>query len=116
MRKEQTIHRTVVRHLVLRGSPGVVWFHPPNGGYRRPVEAKILNGLGVKAGVSDLIFLHQGRFFALELKADKGRTTPAQREFIESVKLAGGSGEVAHGLDNALKVLENWGLLQGRIQ
>jgi hypothetical protein len=39
-----------------------VYFHPANGGYRRPVEAAIMKALGVRAGVSDLIFLHRSQF------------------------------------------------------
>jgi hypothetical protein len=37
----------------MQSSPGVFAFHVPNGGYRRPIEAKILQGLGVVPGVPD---------------------------------------------------------------
>ena len=60
-RPEDAIQRTIVQHLETRGVPGLVWFAVPNGGYRRPVEAAIMKGLGVKAGVPDVIAIHNGR-------------------------------------------------------
>jgi hypothetical protein len=39
----------------------------PNGGWRSPIEAAILKGLGVQPGVPDLILVRDGRPFALEL-------------------------------------------------
>lgn len=93
--------------------PGLVAFHVPNGGARKPVEAAIFKSLGVRAGVSDVIALHLGRFFALELKAEDGRPTEAQMQFILDVNAAGGFASIASGLDQALRVLETWGLLRG---
>jgi hypothetical protein len=71
-RPEQIIHRTIVAHLRARAVPGCTWWHTPNGGWRSPVEAAIFKSLGVRAGVADLLLLHDGQFFALELKAPAG--------------------------------------------
>ena len=111
---EQNVQRAVCQHLRQRGASGLVWFHVPNGGRRSPVEAAIFNGLGVHAGVSDLILLHDGRAFALELKTERGRPTAAQTQFISEFRAAGGEGSIAHGLNQALHTLENWKLLRGR--
>jgi hypothetical protein len=54
-RPEDSIQRAVFEHLRVRGAPNVFAFHPANGGYRRPVEASILKGLGVYAGVPDRV-------------------------------------------------------------
>jgi hypothetical protein len=70
---EATIQSAVLAHLRARGAPGVFAFHPANGGYRRPTEAAILKDLGVAPGVPDVIAIHQGRIYALELKAEGGR-------------------------------------------
>ena len=110
---EQQIHRAVVQHLRQRGAPGLVFFHPPNGGYRRPVEAAILKGLGVRAGVSDLLLWHDGKCFALELKSAGGRATEAQLAFLADMEKAGAYTALAEGLDRALRTLEVWGLLRG---
>ena len=98
---EQIIQRAVCQHLHQRGAAGLVWFHVPNGGRRSPVEAAIFNGLGVRAGVSDLILLHDGRAFALELKTERGRPTAAQIQFISEFRAAGGEASIANGLDQA---------------
>lgn len=116
MLSENAIQRAVFQHLRSRGAPGVFAFHPANGGFRRPIEAKILKGCGVLAGVPDIIALHNGNFYAIELKAMKGRPTVAQLECIDAIRNAGGHAVVCHGLDEALRVLESWGLLQGALQ
>jgi hypothetical protein len=110
---EAQIQRCVFQHLRARGAPGVCAFHPANGGYRKPIEAKILQGLGVRAGVPDVIVIHQGRCYALELKAEGGRATPKQLEAIAAMEAAGAYCCIAEGLDRALACLESWGLLRG---
>jgi hypothetical protein len=85
-RPEQIIQRAVFDHLRTRAARGVFAFHVPNGGYRKPIEAAILKGLGVKAGVPDVIALHQGRVYGLELKAAGGSATPKQLETIAAWK------------------------------
>jgi len=73
-----------------------------------------MKSLGVRA--ADLILLHAGRMFALELKAEDGRPTAAQMQFISDFNAAvapNGDACIAHGLDRALRILETWGLLRG---
>jgi hypothetical protein len=115
-RPEDLIQRAVVQHLRQRGVPGLVFWHTPNGGKRKPIEASIFKGLGVRAGVSDIIAVHAGRIFALELKADDGRPTEAQLEFLSDLNRAGAFVAVATGLDKAIATLEAWGLLSGKAQ
>jgi hypothetical protein len=110
---EQAIQRAVCQHLRQRGAAGLVWWHTPNGGRRRPVEAAIFDGLGVRPGVADLIMLRDGRAFALELKTAAGRPTAAQMRFISEFRTAGGEASIVNGLDQALRTLETWGLLRG---
>jgi hypothetical protein len=43
--------------------------------------------LGARAGVADLILVHRGRAFALELKADDGRPTVEQMAFVSDLLL-----------------------------
>jgi hypothetical protein len=111
---EAQIQRAVFQHFRARGAPGVFAFHPANGGYRRRVEAKILQGQGVRAGTPDIIAIHQGRCYALELKAEGGRLTPKQLEAIAAMEAAGAFTAIAEGLDRALACLEAWGILRGR--
>lgn len=112
-RPEDTIQRAVVAHLRQRGAPGLVFVHVPNGGKRKPIEAAIFKGLGVRAGASDLLLWHAGKSFALELKTEEGRPTESQLEFLADMERAGAFTCLCHGLDPALRVLEGWGLLRG---
>ena len=111
---EQDLQRAVVRHLEARGATSLVYFHVPNGGLRSRVEAAIFKGLGVRAGVPDIILFASGQFYALELKAPGKKPTKAQLEFLQAFRLAGGKTAWADNLDDALSILELWRLLRGR--
>ena len=89
MRPEAQIQRAVIEHLRWRGVPNSFAFHPANGGWRTAVEGAILKGMGVVAGVPDIIIIHAGKVFGLELKTDAGRLTDIQRETIEIMRRAG---------------------------
>lgn len=110
---EAQIQRAVVQHLRMRGAPGLVYFHVPNGGSRGKIEGAIFKGMGVRAGVSDLILLHHNKFFCLELKAEGGRASEAQMTFLSEADAAGAYTAMPTGLDAALATLEAWGLLRG---
>src|SRR5271169_3463158 len=66
---EQQIQRAVFEHLAIRAASAVFAFHPPNGGWRSRVEAAILKGVGVRAGLPDVVAVKNGQCYALELKA-----------------------------------------------
>jgi hypothetical protein len=111
---EQEIHKTVFAHLRARAAPGVFAFHPANGGYRRPAEAKILQGLGVTSGVPDIIAIKNGRTYGLELKRIGGKATDNQLACLAAMERAGAVTAIAEGLDQAIGQLEEWELLRGR--
>jgi hypothetical protein len=60
---EQQIQRAVFEQLKLRPASGI-------GGYRAPIEAKVLKSLGVMAAGRDLILIRGGRTYGLELKSE----------------------------------------------
>jgi len=109
---ETQLQIAVAKHIRARGVRGLVWFHPANGGYRTKAEASIFKAMGVRAGVSDLVLFHAGRFFCLELKAKGGRASEDQMAFISEADAAGAYTALAEGLDAALATLEAWGLLR----
>lgn len=93
---EEQLHRACVNYLRIAMPPppdGAVWWHTPNQrGTRAKYEAAILKALGVRAGIPDLLFLHQGRLLAVELKAPEGGSlTERQRETQELLEQAGAS-------------------------
>lgn len=115
-RPEQEIHRVVISHLVTRPVRNLVWFHPPNSLPSSRLQGAIHKGLGMRAGVSDLILLHNQRFYALELKAPGKKPTADQHRFLQDVTLAGGTADWADSADAAILRLEAWGLLRGSMQ
>jgi hypothetical protein len=113
-RPEDVIQRAVLEHLRLRAPRTAYWFHVANGGGRSPIEAAILKGLGVRAGVPDLLIIYGGKTYGLELKADGNKSTKLQIEAQDAMRVAGAEVAVAIGLDAALQQLEQWQLLRGR--
>jgi hypothetical protein len=113
-RAEDAIQRAVVLHYQQRRAPGVFMFSVPNGGYRRAIEAAIMRGTGTVAGVPDMIWIKDGRVYALELKAPGGRVSANQLATIAEMENAGACTCSADGLDVALGWLEATGLLRGR--
>ena len=110
---EAALQHSVIQHLTWRARPGAFFFYLPLGGYRTCVEGAILKAIGTVAGVPDIICIFQGRVYALELKAGRGRLTDVQRVVQERLREAGANVAITHGIDHALRVLEGWGLLRG---
>jgi hypothetical protein len=110
---EAEIQRAVFGHWRCRAVPAAFAFHPANGGWRSPIEAAILKGLGLAPGVPDFIAVHRGHTFALELKTPNGKLSERQETTQAAMRAAGASVATAHGLDAALDQLERWKLLRG---
>ena len=123
---EDAIQIAVADQLRARAKTGVVWWHTPNGarlggkfvkaknGKSFPIQGKRLKKFGVRAGVSDILAFFNGEMFCLELKAPGGRPSEGQLEFLSDMQEQGAYGCIAEGLNEAIAVLEAWGLLRGR--
>jgi hypothetical protein len=111
-RPEQQLQKAVRDHLRWRAAPGTFAFHCPNGGARSPIEARIFKSQGVVAGVPDVIILHDGKTYGLELKAAGGRLSPAQRGCHAQRRAAGAEVATAVGIDAALAQLAEWRLFK----
>ncbi len=107
---EDAIQRACVQFLELR-KPPCLWFHPPNGGARSKVEAAIFQGLGVKAGVPDFIFLWYCGRGVVEVKTPTGRLSPAQKNFRDACHEMEIPWALIRGVDELAGVLLEWGLL-----
>lgn len=63
-RPEQIIQIGVAKELykleAISKGEDFFFFHPANGGWRSPVEAGIMQAMGVRAGVSDLFLMFPG--------------------------------------------------------
>ena len=82
-------------------------YHVPNGGKRNPKEAARMNGMGVRAGVSDFCLpVPRGAFHGLylELKAGDNKPTEKQREWIAKMQAQGYAAYWATGWEEAMRV------------
>lgn len=85
---------------VLDATPGVWYFMPSMNGYGR-------------AGIPDIIGSYKGRFFAVEVKAAKGKLTPAQERErdklleIGAVWVLAQGGSAAYVVSRMLKEFDN---------
>jgi len=116
--EQARVHIPLAVHIRQRAVPGLVWWHSPQGAYyNNDRQGALMKALGVRPGVSDLVFLSRGQFYALELKRLKGgRATAEQMQFLADIERAGGIVAIAAGLDEALSILERWNLIQGSTQ
>ena len=74
---------------------GAYYFMPPANGYGR-------------AGIPDIVGCHNGKFFAIECKAGKGKTTALQDRELTRIQEAGGVAIVVNetNLPDVHKLLE----------
>lgn len=125
--EERSMHLALAEVITYRAVAGLVWWHTPNEGARRVrqntrtgqwfcPEGSILKRLGMRAGVSDLVFIlpPTGRVAVLELKAPRKRPTKEQIAFLDDVRRAGGLAEWTDDLNTAVGILERWGALKAR--
>lgn len=83
-------------------------FHVPNGGKRNAAEAAHLKRQGVRAGVPDLCLpVARGGYHGLfiELKAEGGRPSAAQKEWLGRLRVQGYKAEICVGWTAAAAVI-----------
>jgi len=88
-RDEETLQRSVMEFLRLALPADGVAFAIPNGGMRSPREAARMKGMGVTAGVADLLVVFRGRAIFIELKAKAGVMSAAQKEMTRRLVYCG---------------------------
>lgn len=99
---EAMVLASVIRYLKIHRS--VAWVQRMNTGAVSMGNSRFMR-FGFK-GCSDIIGqLHDGRFLAIECKAEKGRLTPEQRHFIDRVNRHGGLAGVVRSIDEADELL-----------
>jgi hypothetical protein len=87
-------------------------FAVPNGGHRRPTEAKILAGEGVKPGVADVILLIPTESYSslcIEFKAgDKGKQTELQKSWQQLAEKHGNKYVIVRSFDEFRSEIQNY--------
>jgi hypothetical protein len=107
--RESAIQRAVIDHWRKVGLPDTLVAAIPNAG--------ALGQAGLHAGLFDLLVigpLVPTRIGFIELKTDKGKTSPAQDTFKKLLLRHDISYAVTYGRDQPIDVLEMWGLVKQR--
>lgn len=88
----------------------VWWAHYPVGrwGSKAAVWQKLL---GAKAGTPDLMFIHRGQCYWLEIKAKDGRLSKTQKSAHSALRRAGCSVATVRSVSEAVARLKKWGLV-----
>ena len=112
-RPEAALHRQVAQYLTVALPEDVYWSTIGHGGFRLPpATAGNMKACGLKAGVPDVLIVHDGRAGFIELKAPKGTVSKAQGEAHEAIWKAGGAVAVCKSLDDVIGTLNAWGIRQ----
>lgn len=80
-------------------------YHTPNGGYRDARQAAKFKAMGVKPGIWDLFVPIPAPGLWVEMKAPKGRLTPAQAKWRESLEPAGYRFAIAYSWSEAARYI-----------
>lgn len=86
-------------------------YHIPNEGKRSPATAATMKRIGLKSGVPDLCLpVARGGYHGLyiELKADGGRVTKKQMEWIDRLQQQHYCAVVCFGWEAAVKAIERY--------
>lgn len=113
---EDTVQRHLITYLHIAHPELLrVTFHVPNGLHAASrVQAARMVGLGLKAGVADLICLAPRgpfAFLVLELKAKHEKPNANQLEFLEACRFEGGKATWADTFENARAVFDDYAAL-----
>ena len=115
MNKETKLQRLIMvelskaGHTVWRNETGRFWTGKPihRDGQVVTLSNAHMIPVGLCVGSSDLIGIQgaTGRFFAIEVKTEKGRVTKEQQQFIDRVIAQGGIAGIARTPKDALELL-----------
>ena len=110
---EADLQRSVVTALKFALPKTAIIHHCANEvtepGPRGAKRQAILVGMGVHPGFADLMVLCDSRVLFLELKSLKGRLSPNQEAFRDTVLAQGFGWALVRSLDDALTALADYG-------
>lgn len=98
--------------LRFAAKPGLYWTHMPMGEARSERTGARLKRMGTRAGAPDFLLIWKGRPIGLELKAEGGRQSQAQRDTEQAWMLAGGLYILARGYQAAVDALDAAGVIR----
>lgn len=111
---EARLQRAVCEHLRLTALPGVLYLKITNEGKRSVALGAEYKRQGLKPGAADLLIVVDGRAHFLELKTRGEEPSDVQKQFLADARDAGAYATWADNIDDALRVLVDWGALPGK--
>lgn len=109
---EDQIQIALVANIRARAINGLVWAHI-NNNPRSPRDGARLKAKGMIKGVPDMVYAYRGLTFWHEIKTEKGKLSPAQKEFHKRLEEAQHQVIITYGLDDAINQLVEIGLIRG---
>jgi hypothetical protein len=108
-RPELLLHKAVAAYLnaVL---PTTVWWTTFPAGGGGAIRGATLKAQGLKAGVPDLLIIHQGRAHWIELKAPKGVSSDTQIDTAGRLEWAGCRTTLCRSIDEVREALKYWSI------
>ncbi len=91
--------------------PDLVLFAIPNGGRRGKIEASIMKGEGVLAGVADLFLMCRNETFNglfIEMKVGKGKQSDSQIDFENKALKHGYQYSIARDVESFIDAVESY--------
>lgn len=92
---------------------GVVWFAVDHANYGGVAPGERVT-VGIVAGLPDLWFLYRGACYVIELKAEDGFLSVAQKLRLPLLRLAGVPIAVACTAEQVLRALDTWAIPRER--
>ena len=108
-RPEAKFQRVVTNYLAVI-LPKTVWFSAIGHGGGGVIRGAQLKAAGVRAGVPDIMLIHEGRVYFCELKTGYTRVSQDQKDCHAAILAAGGKVEVCRHLDEVTDCLKRWGI------
>jgi hypothetical protein len=114
-RPEQDLQKAVAQYLDATLGPRVFWTAIPAGG-GGGVRGAILKGMGYKAGTPDILIVHEGRAYWIEMKSPRGRVSDEQDLILTRLYDAGCPTGLCRSLEQVAELLGRWRIpTRGRI-
>ena len=108
---EGPIHAAILAYLRRQYPSAVIHHSASEVDVKGPLIARAISKqkkMGMLVGFPDLLMLHEGRFYSFEVKAEGGRTSPAQRAVGEAIIAAGGFWGVVRSIDDVKELMGEW--------
>lgn len=120
---ESTIQKQIIQYLSLISAGKFVFFSVPNESlgaamkmFKVPDKAQYplmahFRAMGLLPGVSDLMILHDGKAYCMEVKTERGTQSQAQVRFESNVEKCGIPYEVVRSVGDVEYWLREWGVV-----